>query len=83
MTVDLTKVVCPRTHRPLRPLEAGRLAALNAAVQEGRVRSVASVAVETVFDNALIVEGDEHVYRIEEGIPILLPDEAILLPEGV
>ncbi len=73
----LELLVCPATRQPLVPLEAGLLGALNAAIGENRVtRSDGTLQVEPLAE-ALASADRSRVYRVDDGIPVLLADEAI------
>lgn len=71
------KLVSPKTHRPLRPLGSDELAALNAAIRAGTVRTVEGEPVDRELQGALAVEGEPVVYRVEDDIPVLLAAEGI------
>ena len=73
----LRKLRCPRTHKPLRPLEAAERDALNASIGKGGVTTTGGRAVEAPLDDGLVPEGERFVYPVDGDIPILLVDEAI------
>lgn len=68
---------CPVTKQPLALLNAAELAALNAAIDAGGVqRQDGSPQAERVTE-ALVTRDHQTLYRIDDGIPVLLADESI------
>jgi uncharacterized protein YbaR (Trm112 family) len=68
---------CPVSKTPIRVLSKHELDALNAAIAAGTVDSVAGVAVRGQLTEALITTDRKVIYRIEDGIPVMLPEEGI------
>ena len=68
---------CPVSKTPLRPLTRQQLEALNDAIAGGKVDTVAGVAVRERVVEALITTDHKVIYRIEDGIPVMLPEEGI------
>lgn len=69
---------CPETGSRLSVLSEDGLARLNQAIAEGDVKTAGGEPVESALDAALITEDGKRIYRIEDRIPIMLVDEAIL-----
>ena len=68
---------CPTTKQPLALMEAAELAALNAAIAAGGVkRQDGSDQAEPVREG-LITRDHQTLYRVDDGIPVLLADESI------
>ena len=68
---------CPVTKQPLALLNAGELEALNKAIAAGGLaRQDGSLQAEPVRE-ALVTRDHQSIYRIDDGIPVLLADEAI------
>ena len=68
---------CPVTKQPLALLDKAELAALNAAIAAGGVpRQDGSQQLEAISEG-LITRDHLTLYRIDDGIPVLLADEAI------
>ena len=68
---------CPVTKQPLALLDAAELAALNAAIAAGGLRRQdGSLQVEPVREG-LVTRDHQTVYRIDDGIPVLLADESV------
>ncbi len=73
----LDLLVCPTTRQPLQLLDGRGLQALNAAIQAGGVvRGDGSAQAEPVKE-ALVTRDRKLAYRIDDGIPVLLAEEAI------
>ena len=73
----LDLLVCPTTRQPLAMLEARGLQALNAAIAAGGVARGDGLAQSEPLREALITRDRRTVYRIDDGIPVLLDEEAI------
>lgn len=75
----LDLLVCPTTRQPLALLDSRTLSALNDAIgQGGVVRGDGSAQTEPVRE-ALVTRDHALVYRIDDGIPVLLAEESIAL----
>ncbi|HEY8585958.1 MAG TPA: Trm112 family protein [Rhodanobacter sp.] len=68
---------CPVSKTPLRPLTKRELDALNEAIGANQVDTVAGVAVSARISEGLITTDRKVIYRIEDGIPVMLPEEGI------
>ncbi len=68
---------CPVTKTPVRPLSKAELDVLNDAIAAGSVQSVAGTAVRERVTEALITIDRKVIYRVEDGIPVMLPEEGI------
>ena len=80
MTIDrklLDILCCPATGVPLEPLRKDQLSALNALIAAGKARYFNDEVVTAPLQEALITENGERIYRIDDGIPIMLEDRAI------
>ena len=68
---------CPITKQPLALLNKAELDALNRAIAQGGLkRSDDSLQSEPVKEG-LITRDHRSIYRVDDGIPVLLGDEAI------
>ncbi len=72
---------CPATRVPLVRLGPERVEALNAALAAGRLRHVDGALVERPLDEALATKDGRRAYRVDDGIPVLLPDLGIDIRE--
>jgi uncharacterized protein YbaR (Trm112 family) len=70
-------LACPATRQPLALLDKPGLEALNQAISGGDVRRVDDGAQSEPLREALVTRDRKLVYRIDDGIPVLLVEEAI------
>jgi uncharacterized protein len=68
---------CPVSKTPVRPLHSSELNALNKAIDAGQVVTVTGAAVQARLGEGLITVDRKVVYRVEDGIPVMLPEEGI------
>ncbi len=73
---------CPATHQALRMLAPAQLDALNQAVSSGTLLDSEGRAVQHPFTAALLAAGGANLYRIDDGIPVLLVSESVD-PRGI
>lgn len=78
MDKRLLEILCdPVSKTPLKLLSKAQLEALNGAIRAGAVQSVVGRTVGAELSAGLITTDGKAVYRIDDGIPVLLADEAI------
>ena len=70
-------LVCPTSRQPLALLEPAGLEALNAAIAAGGVQRGDGAAQSGALREALVTRDRRTVYRVDDGIPVLLAEEAI------
>jgi len=68
---------CPVSKRPLRPLSAAERDQLNHAIRAGLVDTVAGEKIAEPVAEGLITTDGQLVYRVEDGIPVMLPESGI------
>ena len=73
----LDLLVCPVTRQPLQLLDSRGLAALNAAIQAGGVVRGDGSAQSGAVGEALVTRDRKTVYRVDDGIPVLLAEEGL------
>ncbi len=72
---------CPTTKQPLALLSGPELASVNRAIAAGTlVRADGSPQPEAIVEG-LVTQDRRTAYRIEDGIPVLLADEALALSQ--
>ncbi|MBP6751150.1 MAG: Trm112 family protein [Xanthomonadaceae bacterium] len=70
-------LACPATRQPLALLEPAGLAAMNRAIEAGVVKRADGNAHSEPLREALITRDRKLVYRIDDGIPVLLIEEGM------
>ncbi|MCR6496690.1 Trm112 family protein [Thermomonas sp. S9] len=73
----LDLLACPATRQPLSLLEADGLDALNRAIAAGQVTRSDGTPQREPLREALVTRDRKTAYRIDDGIPVLLVEEAI------
>lgn len=68
---------CPATKQPLALLDKAGLGALNQAIAAGGLKRVDGSIQSEAIKEGLITRDHKTVYRIDDGIPVLLSDEGI------
>jgi uncharacterized protein YbaR (Trm112 family) len=68
---------CPVTKQPLALLNGGELAALNQAIAAGAVTRADGERQSSPLREGLITRDHRTIYRVDDGIPVLLAEEAI------
>ena len=70
-------LACPASRQPLSMLDAAGLEALNRAITNGGVSRMDDTAQSEPLREALVTRDRKTVYRIDDGIPVLLVEEGI------
>lgn len=73
----LDLLVSPDTRQPLALLDSAGLEALNRAIAAGGVVRADGSAQAEALREALVTRDRRQVFRVEDGIPVLLAEEAI------
>ena len=73
----LAILVCPRDHSPLSVAGDQMVARVNRAIAAGRIKNQAGRPVEQPIAGGLLRADRHSLYPIHDGIPLLVPDEAI------
>lgn len=68
---------CPVTKQAVKPLSQGKLSELNNAIETGKVTYFDGSTVDRKIEEALITKNGMTVYRIDDGIPVMLEDQSI------
>ncbi len=74
-------LVCPVTGLSLSPAEPNEIDALNTAIDNGSAEYADGSAVSERVAALLVTRDRATGYRIDDGIPIMLPERGIALPE--
>ncbi len=70
-------LACPASRQPLALLDRAGLDALDIAITAGGVRRNDGTAQADAIREALVTRDRKTVYRIDDGIPVLLVEEGI------
>ena len=68
---------CPTTRQSLAMLDSQGLDALNRAIAAGNVKRADDSPQSAPLREALLTRDRKTVYRVDDGIPVLLAEEAI------
>ena len=70
-------LVCPITKVSVKALGREKLAVLNRAIAQGGVKYMDGAVIDDPLDDALVTGDGRTVYRVDDGIPVMLEDLAI------
>lgn len=70
-------LACPTTRQPLRLLERSAVEALNRRIAEGSLRRGDGAPQSTPVDAVLVTADGRTGYRVDDGIPVLLAEDAL------
>lgn len=73
----LDLLVCPATRQPLARLDSRGLQAVNDAIAGGRLARTDGSVQQELLREALVTRDRKLVYRVDDGIPVLLAEESI------
>ncbi len=68
---------CPHSGQPLHVLDRTGLDALNRAIGAGSARSADGSTLSSTLSEALVTADRATIYRVDDGIPVLLADQRI------
>ena len=68
---------CPVTKTPVRLATRSELESVNRAAGAGQLTTVAGAPVGARIEEMLITADRKVLYRVEDGIPVMLPEEGI------
>jgi len=77
----LDVLCCPATHKSLEPAPERTLAALNRAVDAGGLKFRDGRTVDAAFTAGLVTVDGRVFYPVDDGIPLLLEGESVLLAQ--
>ena len=72
---------CPISKQPVFPLGEEKLAIVNAAIATGQVTQADDTVVETPLSEGLITKNKQRIYRVDDGIPVMLEEESIAVAQ--
>ena len=78
----LDLLVCPASRQPLALLETAGLEQLNRAIAAGQVKRNDDSPQAEPLGEALVTRDRRTVYRVDDGIPVLLVEEGIAFAQA-
>ncbi len=79
----LTILRCPVTYKGLSVLKKDKLEKVNAAIAAGNLETYGGGKRVEPLAEALVTDDGKRVYPVDEGIPVLLEGESILMEQLV
>ena len=74
-------LVCPISHNPLKVATEEIIAFVNLLISKKKCYTISSQNVKITIEEALYDPKTLHLYKVENGIPVLLTNEAINLKD--
>ncbi|KAA3657397.1 MAG: Trm112 family protein [Calditrichaeota bacterium] len=76
-TLFYSSLICPISRVPLELMNDKQLQEINQKINAGVIMTQINEPVATPLSSGLISKDGKYFYRIEDDIPVLLPDEAM------
>ncbi len=80
MSIDrklLEILCCPATKVPVQRLSRAKLEVLNEQITQAHIKYADGSAVDSPLSEGLITETGTTIYRVDDGIPVMLEDKGI------
>lgn len=77
----LSILCCPVTHKGLSLARADLLKSVNAAIAAGKLMNHDGAQLAEEFTEALVTDDGKTLYPINDGIPVLLEGESVVLDQ--
>ncbi len=68
---------CPVSKQPVEVLAKDQLAEINELISQGKIHNAEGTTVDSQIEEALITTDGKTIYRIDDGIPVMLVDMGI------
>lgn len=75
-------LVCPVTGAAVTPADADTIARVNALIEAGEARYADNSTVADPVQEALVTADHATLYRVDDDIPMMLPELGIELPRS-
>ena len=75
-------LICPDSGSPVRRAEESIITKINAAIEKGALLNNSGEQITEKIDEGLIREDGKLLYLVRDDIPVMIPEEAIVLPLG-
>ena len=77
----LSILCCPVTHKGLSLAHVDLLTSINAAIDAGKLTNRDGVVLGNSLKEALVTDDGKTMYPIDDGIPVLLEGEGVVLSQ--
>lgn len=77
----LSILCCPVTHKGLTPVRGELLRDVNSAILGGGLQNRGGTTLSEPLRDALVTDDGKILYPIDDGIPVLLEDESVMLDQ--
>ncbi len=77
----LSILCCPVTHKGLEIAKSDLLSKVNSAITAGSMENRDGQTLSKTFKEALVTDDGKILYPINDGIPVLLEGESVLLDQ--
>ena len=77
----LSILCCPVTHKGLSLARKDLLASVNAAIEAGELVNRDGAKLDKALEEALVTEDGKTIYPVDDGIPVLIDGEAVVLEQ--
>jgi uncharacterized protein len=76
-------LVCPETREPVELVDSAQLARINGAIADGRMHTRSGTLVRSPLQGGLLRRDGKVLYPVQDEIPIMLIDEALVMTDEV
>jgi uncharacterized protein YbaR (Trm112 family) len=77
----LNILCCPETHQKIALADAALLQRVNDQIAQNKLTNRAGKPVKEKLEEALVREDGKVLYPVRQGVPVMLIDEAIAVPQ--
>lgn len=73
---------CPKTHQALHQAEPSLIAKINSLIETKSLRDQSGTTVQMKIEGGLVREDQQCLFPVRQGIPVLLIEQSIELPNS-